>query len=881
MSTQLFDPICGMTVTKETAVGTLELEGQQFGFCAEYCESLFLSDPAKFLALAKVSYPDHFAADHHEYANHVQQSINDGYETDPVCGMQVNPDSPGATVTHENETYYFCSEHCAGKFSNEPDLYLNPAATAADATHASDQDGIYICPMCPEVREHAPVPCPSCGMALELESIDQATSLHYTCPMHPEIRADEPGTCPICGMALEPVEILIEPPQNPEYLDMRRRFLGTVILTLPLLIMNMWDMFIPGTLWRVLTGFPGQIISLLLATPVVLWGGWPFFERAWASIVRRSPNMFTLIGMGTAVAYLYSFAAVAFPQLFPDALRNDAGLIDMYFESAATIITLVLLGQVLELRARAKTGSAISALLRLKPENAVKIEANGEEIKVPLSSINIGDHLRVLPGASIPVDGVILEGSTTLDESMITGEPMPVDKSVGDPVTGATVNGSGSIVMEARRVGEDTLLAKIVQLVGEAQRSRAPVQGLADKVAAYFVPTVVAISILTFILWWAFGPQPALAFATVNAIAVLIIACPCALGLATPMSIMVGIGRGARSGILIGNAAAIEAFEKIDTLVVDKTGTLTEGKPKLLEIVADDDYDNEFLLKMAGSLEQGSEHPIAQGIISRVKDEKISLEKATDIVAQPGYGVTGNVDGRPIAVGKAVLLENLGVKINGLDKRANELSATGRTIAFVAIDGRCAGLLAFGDAIKQSTQSAIDELHKAGVEIIMATGDNAASAAAIAAELNIDQVHSDVLPEQKHLIIENLKAAGHRVAMAGDGINDAPALAAADVGIAMGTGTEVAIQSAGITLVRGDLRGLVVARRLSKKTMTNIRQNLFWAFSYNMLGVPIAAGLFYPLFGITLSPMLAAAAMSFSSVLVIGNALRLRTVSLA
>jgi Cu+-exporting ATPase len=708
----------------------------------------------------------------------------------------------------------------------------------------------------------------------------QATKTQYTCPMHPEIVRDEPGDCPLCGMALEPTTVILDEAPNPELIDMTRRFWVSLVLSLPVFVIAMADL-IPG---RPLDGLASEgtwgWVQLVIASPVILWGGKPFFERGWTSLVTRNLNMFTLIAIGTGVAYLYSLVATLVPGIFPDAFRGADGSVAVYFEAAAVIITLVLLGQVLELKARSQTSNAIKALLGLAPKTARLVRPDGGETDVPLDRVHPGDMLRVRPGEKVPVDGVVIEGSSFIDESMISGEPIPVEKVAGDRVTGATVNGTGGFIMEAQRVGTHTLLAQIVRMVSEAQRSRAPIQRLADVVAGYFVPVVVLAAAVTFAVWAIFGPDPAMAYAIINAVAVLIIACPCALGLATPMSIMVGTGRGATVGVLIKNAEALEILEKVDTLVVDKTGTLTEGKPRLTRVVPAAGVDERELLRLAASLERGSEHPLAAAIVAGAQERNLALETARDFESVTGKGVIGGVGGRRVALGNLKLLEQLNVDPAGLDTRAEDLRREGETVMFVVLDDRAAGLIGVADPIKVSTPEAIRLLQADGVKIVMLTGDNRTTAEAVGRQLGLDDIEAEVLPEQKGEVVKRLQAKGRIVAMAGDGINDAPALALAQVGIAMGTGTDVAMESAGVTLVKGDLRGIARARRLSRATMRNIRQNLFWAFIYNSLGVPIAAGVLYPIFGLLLSPMLAAAAMSFSSVSVIGNALRLRKLAL-
>ena len=716
-------------------------------------------------------------------------------------------------------------------------------------------------------------------MSLEPENPAAEERIEYVCPMHPQIVRSAPGHCPICGMALEPRNAAVEQ-DNPELADMLRRFWTSLAFTVPLVALAMSRMFFSE---RLAAFFPGQLLAyaeFALATPVVLWGGWPFFVRMWHSFIQRSPNMFTLIGIGTGTAYTHSTIATFFPDLFPESFRSQHGGVDLYFEAAAVIVTLVLLGQVLELRARHQTGAAIRSLLGLAPKTARRIQPDGQEAEVPLDRVQVGDLLRVRPGEKIPVDGVVVEGTSYVDEAMVTGEPIPVEKKPGERLIGGTVNGTGGFVMRAERVGSETVLAQIVRMVAEAQRSRAPIQRLADQVSAYFVPAVLLVAVVTFVIWASIGPQPSLAYALINAVAVLIIACPCALGLATPMSIMVAVGRGATAGVLIKNAEVLELMEKVDTLVVDKTGTLTEGKPRLVAVVPLENWTEAELLRLAGSLEQGSEHPLAAAIARAGTERGIQLTAAADFQSVTGKGVQGRVGDHTVAVGNRALLEDLGAAVADLSKRAEVLRSDGQTVMFVAIDGKPAGLLGVADPIKDSTPEALRALQDEGLRIVMVTGDNRTTAQAVAAKLGIDDFDADVLPEKKVDVIKRLKSQGRFVAMAGDGINDAPALAEAHVGIAMGTGTDVAMQSAGITLVKGDLRGIERSRRLSEGTMRNIRQNLFLAFIYNALGVPIAAGILYPVFGLLLNPMIAAAAMSLSSVSVIANALRLRNLRL-
>jgi Cu+-exporting ATPase len=810
---------------------------------------------------------------------------------DPVCGMTVDPARAAGHYEFEGTTYYFCNPRCLEKFQAEPKKYLtsqpniehmhaHPAVATAKPKAVAEQ-GDYVCPMDPEVRQKGPGPCPKCGMALDPETIQApATKTEYVCPMHPEIVRAEPGACPKCGMALEPRTVSIDEGENAELVDMRRRFRVSVVLAALVLASAMGKMIPGDPLGKVASPRNWVWFELILATPVVLWGGWPFFVRGWQSLVNRSLNMFTLIGLGVAVAYFYSIVAAVFPGIFPDSFRGRGGEVGVYFEAAAVIVALVLLGQVLELKARSRTGAAIRALLGLAPKTARLIRADGSEADVPLEQVKPGDRLRVRPGEKIPVDGVVLEGTSSVDESMISGEPIPVEKQAGARVTGATVNGTGSLVMRAERVGAETLLAQIVRMVSEAQRSRAPIQKLADVVAGYFVPVVVGIAVLTFIVWAVWGPAPRMAHALINAVAVLIIACPCALGLATPMSIMVAMGKGATQGVLFKNAEAIETMRKVNTLVVDKTGTLTEGKPKLVAVEPVSGFDEIELLRLAASLERGSEHPLAAAIVAGAEQRGIALAAVEAFHSVTGKGVRGRVGGTDVALGNGKFLEELKVPNDNLSQRAEAMRADGQTVLFVAVNGKAAGLLGVADPIKETTPEAIRQLRAEGIRVVMLTGDSRTTAQAVAAKLGIDDVKAEVLPQDKASIVKQLQAEGRFVAMAGDGINDAPALAQAQVGIAMGTGTDVAMESAGVTLVKGDLRGIVRARMLSRATMGNIKQNLFFAFIYNSVGVPIAAGVLYPFFGLLLSPMIAAAAMSFSSVSVVSNALRLRRVRL-
>jgi P-type Cu+ transporter len=805
-------------------------------------------------------------------------------EIDPVCGMKVAPQKAAASAQHAGRTWYFCCQGCKTKFEADPRKYdgSRPAGLVSIGSSpiTPPAAGNYTCPMHPEVQATKPGVCPKCGMALEAS--DPAAGMErteYTCPMHPEIIRDGPGACPICGMALEPRTVTAHA-ENPELAAMTRRLWVGAGLTLPLLAIMVSD-FLPGhPLQQLLQGRLLGWLEFALATPVVLWGGLPFFERGWASLVHRSLNMFTLIAIGSGAAYLYSVVAVAAPSLFPAAFRDASGNLGLYFEAAAVITVLVLLGQVLELRARSQTGSAIQSLLGLAPKTARRISPDGSENDIDLSQVVIGDLLRIRPGEKVPVDGVVTDGRSSVDESMVTGESIPIEKTEGAHVVGGTINGTGSLVMRAERVGASTLLAQIVKMVSEAQRTRAPIQRLADKASSYFVPAVLVAAAITFVVWSMIGPQPRYAHALVNAVAVLIIACPCALGLATPMSIMVGTGRGASEGILVRNAEALEMMEKVDTLVVDKTGTLTEGKPRLSTIVAAEGVDQTQLLQQVASLEQQSEHPLAAAIVGAAKEQKLSLLPVTDFASLTGKGISGAVQGTRLTAGSAALMRELGASLGMLEQQAEALRKAGETVMFVARDNRLAGLLAVADPLRESTQQAIEELKRDGIKVVMVTGDNRTTAAALAQKLGIE-FEAEVLPAQKAESVKRMQAAGAFVAMAGDGVNDAPALAQAQVGIAMGTGTDVAMKSGGIVLVKGDLRGILKARRLSRRAMGNIRQNLFFAFFYNGLGVPLAAGVLYPAFGLLLSPMIAAAAMSFSSVSVIANALRLRNAPLA
>lgn len=824
------DPICGMTVTDETAVSIVEWDKKKFGFCAEYCHDLFMKHPEKYAESKTDEVKKETTCCSSEPASKI--------EKDPVCNMDVNMENSAAESEYNGKQFYFCSSHCKSKFDSEPDAYLE-------------------------------------NKKAEKTVIPEGANIKYTCPMHPEVIANKLEDCPICGMALEPMEISLEDTENPELIDMTKRFWVSAALALPLLVITMGGMFTGGFF-----GFWQKWIEFVFAAPVVLWGGAPFFVRGWKSIQSRNLNMFTLIAIGTGVAFSYSVVATLIPSIFPAALKNAEGMIPVYFESAAVIIALVLMGQVLELRARDKTGSALKALLSLAPKSARLIHEDGREEDVPLEKVQKGNILRIRPGEKIPVDGEIIEGRSSVDESMVTGEPIPVVKDEGDHIIGATVNGTGSLLMKAARVGTETLLSQIVQMVNEAQRSRAPIQNLADKVSSYFVPAVVSISIITFMIWIVWGPEPRLAYALVGMVSVLIIACPCALGLATPMSIMVGTGRGAVAGVLIKNAETLETMEKIDTLVVDKTGTLTEGKPEVADIETVESISENELLKLAAALENASEHPLADAVVSKAMKSAQELGNCTDFQSFTGEGVMGIIDSKKVYIGNSKWMSELNVNFGGLIQKAEVLQNKGKSVMFVAIDETPAGLIGVADPVKKNTPEAISSLKNDGLHIIMLTGDSEKTAQAVADKLGIKDVVAEVLPQQKHEIIKRLKESGNIVAMAGDGINDAPALAQADVGIAMGTGTDVAMESAGMTLLTGDLSDIMRSRKLSKATMKNIRQNLFWAFAFNGLGVPIAAGVLYPFFGILLSPIIAAAAMSFSSVTVIGNALRLRMVDL-
>ncbi len=778
----------------------------------------------------------------HTHAHGPVPMEDDGRPVDPVCGMKVNPEAPkGGTYEYQGRTYFFCNPKCREKFRAEPQKYLAP-------------------------KQGEPPAGPP--------------GAEYVCPMHPEVVRDAPGSCPICGMALEPRTVAAEEAPDPELLSMTRRFWVSLALTVPVIVLGMSDVLPGQPVQRLLS--PGAMtwVQLVLASPVVLWGGWPFFQRGWASVRSWHLNMFTLIALGTGAAYLFSVFATLFPGALPHAFRGHEGTVPVYFEAAAAITTLVLLGQVLELRARRATTGALRALLSLAPATARRVREDGQEEDIPLAHVHPGDRLRVRPGEKVPVDGVVLEGESAVDESMVTGESLPVEKAPNAKVTGGTVNGTGSLIMHAERVGRDTLLARIVQRVSEAQRTRAPIQRLADKVSSIFVPTVIAVAVITALIWGLWGPEPRLAYALVNAVAVLIIACPCALGLATPISVVVGTGRGAQVGVLIRDAAALERLEKVDTLVVDKTGTLTEGKPRLMSVVPAAGFEEARLLRLAASLERGSEHPLAAAIVTGAQERGVVLAPVQDFRSLTGKGVMGRVDGAAVALGNAALLAALEVEAGALAERTEALRREGQTVVFVVVEGKPAGVIGVADPIKLSTPEALRLLRREGLRVVMLTGDSRTTAEAVARKLGIDEVVAEVLPEAKGDVVKKLQAEGRVVAMAGDGVNDAPALAQADVGIAMGTGTDIAMESAGVTLVKGDLIGIARARKLSQGTLRNIRQNLFFAFIYNTLGVPLAAGVLFPVFGLLLSPMFASAAMSLSSVSVISNALRLRRLSL-
>ncbi|GAV20261.1 Cu+-exporting ATPase [Mariprofundus micogutta] len=842
------DPVCGMEV-KTDSLHSTEHDGHQWHFCSIHCHEKFEADP-------------------------------DQYIIDPVCGMHVKPESPHRTK-HIDISYRFCSEKCLHKFEANPAAYEGNSH-ACEHEHASkpvaaaDPEATYFCPMCPGQEQKGPGICKSCGMALEpMATPALKEKTEYVCPMHPEIVSDAPGACPKCGMALEPRTVSAEE-DHAELDDMSRRFKVSAVLAAPVFVLAMVADLAPGWLPEGLSMGAVQWIEFALASPVVLWGGWPFFERFALSLKTRNLNMFTLIGLGVGVAWIYSVVALLMPDIFPPVMQMEGGFVDVYFEAAAVITALVLLGQVLELRARSRTDEAIKLLLGMTPKTARRVAEDGTEADVPLEDVLPGDVLRIRPGEKVPVDGVVTEGESNVDESMVTGEPIPIEKSAGEKLIGATVNGNGSLLMRAEKVGADTLLSQIVNMVAEAQRSRAPIQKMADTVAGYFVPVVVLIAIIAFIVWATVGPEPRLAHAVVNAVAVLIIACPCALGLATPISIMVGTGRGATAGVLIKNAEALEVMEKVNTVVVDKTGTLTEGKPTLTTVQAIGGMTEDEVMVLAASIERASEHPLAEAIVAGATEKGLEPQLVEGFAAITGKGVSATVAGRTVLLGNAKLMQENNIDVTDVAITVEEHQRGGETVMYLAADGKLAGMVGVSDPIKVSTPDAIKELHDEGIEVVMLTGDNHNTAAAVAEKLGIDRFEADVLPDQKAEVVKKLQGEGKIVAMAGDGINDAPALAQAHVGIAMGTGTDVAMESAGITLVKGDLRGILRAVRLSRATMRNIRQNLFFAFMYNSAGVPVAAGIIYPFTGLLLSPIIAAAAMSFSSVSVISNALRLK-----
>jgi len=850
------DPVCGMKVKKDSP-HSVEHDGHVWHFCSAHCVEKFKSEP-------------------------------DQFTIDPVCGMHVKPESPHRT-RHADQTYRFCSQKCLDKFSADPLAYVKKsqtcehhhAAKAMGANHpADDPEAMYFCPMCPGQEQKGSGICKQCGMALEPMAAPQlARKTEYFCPMHPEVVSDAPGNCPKCGMALEPRTVAGEE-KNQELIDMTRRFRISAALAVPLFLLAMVADLAPGWLPKGFSMHAVQWTEFVLATPVVLWGGWPFFERFALSIKTWNLNMFTLVGLGVGVSWIYSVVALLLPEIFPPLMRMKGGLVDVYFEAAAVITTLVLFGQVLELRARSRTNEAIKLLLGMAPKTARRIKADGSEADVPMEEVRPGDILRIRPGEKVPVDGVVTGGEGYVDESMVTGEPVPVEKFTGEKLIGATVNGNGSLLMRAEKVGADTLLSRIVNMVAEAQRSRAPIQKMVDTVAGYFVPVVVGVALISFAVWFFIGPEPRLAHAIINAVAVVIVACPCALGLATPISIMVGTGRGATAGVLIRNAEALEIMEKVNMVVVDKTGTVTEGKPALTTVRATGKVTEDELLRLAASIERASEHPLAEAIVRAATTKSLKLQRVDNFTAMTGKGVRATAGGRAILLGNAKLMQDSGIETDAFLAEVEEHQRSGETVMYVAVDGQLAGLLGVSDPVKASTPDAIRALHGEGIEVMMLTGDNHNTAAAVAAKLGIDRFEADVLPDQKAAVVKKLQDEGRIVAMAGDGINDAPALAQAHVGIAMGTGTDAAMESAGVTLVKGDLTGIVRARRLSRATMRNIRQNLFFAFIYNSAGVPIAAGVLYPVFGLLLSPVIAAAAMSFSSVSVITNALRLRKVRL-
>ncbi len=878
------DPVCGMTVKHNIGKPTFEHEGETFHFCCNGCKEKFAADPVSYLNKEKTGETDSGCCGH----NH-DDDTDEASSIDPVCGMTVKHDIGKPTFEYEGETFHFCCNGCKDKFAADPDSYAN-AETAIDPVCGMtvtlgkgkmhlDHDGetYHFCnPKCHDRFKADPYFYLS-GANKRKKTI-VAKDVQYICPMCPEVLEDGPTDCPSCGMALEPMGAAPEGP-NPELVDFTKRFWVSIALSIPLLLITMGAF--AGLPFRDWLGEKLAVwVELALATPVILWAAQPVFKRGWSSIVTRNLNMWTLIMLGVAAAYGFSVIATIAPGLFPPAFRNADGVVPVYFEAAAVIIALVFLGQIMELKARERTGSAIRALLDLAPKTARRINDDGSEYDAPVENILEGDKIRIRPGESVAVDGVVLEGHSSIDESMISGESIPVEKNIGDPVTGGTINGTGGLVIRAEKVGEDTMLAKIVEMVASAQRSRAPIQALADKVSGYFVPAVVLIAIIAFVLWSIYGPQPSMVYAIVAAVSALIIACPCALGLATPMSITTAAGRGAQAGVLIRDAEALERLASVDTLVIDKTGTLTEGKPVLSDIVVLADIEENELLKQVAALELGSEHPLAEAIVAGAEERALKLPKVTGFSTETGMGVEGEIDEQIIALGNAAMMEYRGIDFASARKQADELSKAGKTAIYIAIDGELAGLVAVSDPVKKTARAAIDKLHAEGLTIIMATGDNEITARAVADQMGIDEVRAGVMPADKKALIDNLIASGKSVVMAGDGVNDAPALASADVGIAMGTGADVAMESAGITLVKGDLTGIVRARKLASATISNIKLSLFFAFAYNAAGVPIAAGILYPFTGTLLSPMIAAAAMSLSSVSVITNALRLRNVNL-
>jgi Cu+-exporting ATPase len=864
-----------MTVEPATAAAKLDHAGKTYYFCSKHCAHAFQQDPQRYLSgTHKLAMPQHATVaiqsigrkgDGHAHHHHAPAA---NAVKDPVCGMTVDPAKAAGRHEHKGKTSYFCSKGCLEKFKAQPENYLGPKLAPAAKPGAQ-----YTCPMHPEIVQDGPGSCPKCGMALVPMLPVAPVATEWTCPMHPEIRSPKPGSCPKCGMALVPVGGAQE--DDTELRDMTRRFWMSAVLSLPLVFLAMAPMFGLAQPLGLSPGVRGYV-EFVLGTPVVLWGGWPFFHKFWLSLKNKSPNMYTLIGLGVGLAYVYSLFAIFAPGLFPHDFREHGGTVGTYFEASAVIVTLVLLGEVMQLRAMGQTSQAVRQLLALAPNTALRIEPDGREAEVPLADVQVGDRLRIRPGEKIPVDGAVVEGSSNVDESMVTGEPVPVSKKQGDKVTGATINGKGTLVMQAERIGSETLLSQIVHMVAQAQRTKAPVQRLADLVATYFVEVVVAIAVTTALAWWFFGPEPRLVYALVNAVSVLIIACPCAVGLATPISITVAMGQGAINGVLFRSAEAVVKLRDVDTLVVDKTGTLTVGRPELTDFVSEEGD----ALRLIASLERASEHPLAHAVVKGAEARGLKLAPVENFHSITGQGVEGTVDARHVVVGSRKAMERFGGVPASLATKAETLRAQGRGAMFAAIDGKVTALMVVADPIKETTPDAVNYLKSEGVRIVMLSGDARGTAEAVARQLGIDEVVAEVTPEQKIAKIKELQAAGHFVAMAGDGINDAPALAQANVGIAMGTGTDVAIESASVTLVKGDLRAICKSIRLSRATMRNVKQNLFFAFVYNALGVPVAAGVLYPFFGILLSPIFAGAAMAMSSVSVVSNALRLRSVKL-